>query len=225
MSNNDLEMEAGSDIIDDETKPSDPDLLQKLDAVKEGERLKDVAQIILEEHVRLIHEKVEMAFEERRQDEIDSRLLSMHAGLFEKATVYNNTVVTIGYAGFFAIWSFTSDAIPENDTNLIAALLGISLLTFVSWTLFASLLSAANVRRIAPVYLKEFSSRSERIAAIIEKERQGDVALMRVNAIWPYIFAISAISGFLAGILLIIHAIAKATSVDLKMLDAISVLF
>ncbi|MBV1903601.1 MAG: hypothetical protein KUG58_08205 [Marinosulfonomonas sp.] len=51
----------------------------------------------------------------------------------EQQKSYNAVVLAIGYAGFFALWAFLKDLLPDRATSLTAILVGFSLLVYVFW--------------------------------------------------------------------------------------------
>ncbi len=101
----------------------------------------------------------------RREDDIQNILTDFQTQAFDKSQSYNNIIVTLGYAGFFAIWNFTNDNLVEFDRALIALLLGFSLLVFITWTLRQSTLLVSTNKARAEILTREYDDRDELLAS------------------------------------------------------------
>ena len=124
---------------------------------------------------------------------------------FDKAANYNNFVLSLGYAGFFAIWTFVKDQIPDFDEVLSAFLLGLSLFIFIFWTLLNSIFLAFHVRRIAFVLARQYPTRLEKIEALKAAELESHAVTASIYKIWPFVFTLAAATGLLAGGLLFVQ--------------------
>ena len=123
--------------------------------------------------------------------------------MFDKAAAYNNLIVSLGYAGFLAIWIWARDSLHSTDSRIVAFLLGFSLLLFVAFNLLTSfVVSSRNI------VLAKILSRTAEPCEILE-----DIARFRVvdghrtlkyYAAWYWVFLLSATTGFLAGLLLLV---------------------
>ncbi len=144
-----------------------------------------------------------VAAEERLQESLEQRIVAMQSQMFDKAAAYNNIIVTLGYAGFFAIWTFTKDNLATWDTVLIAALLGTSLMLFIAWTLGISMVNARLVQRMGAVLNAEYESREDKVAAAIAFETKHQKKLLRVLSVWMPVFYMTVFTGFSAGLILL----------------------
>jgi hypothetical protein len=66
---------------------------------------------------------------------------------FDRASAYTNLIMLGGYAGAFAIWSFTREYLPKTATILVALLLGVSLCTFILFEVFKMFFSTKTFMR------------------------------------------------------------------------------
>ncbi len=143
------------------------------------------------------------AHEEDNQDKLEARLVALQSQLFDKAANYNNIVLTFGYAGFFAIWTFVKDAMHPWDMQLIAMLLGISLLVFISWTLKVALWNVKNNLKLSKVYQDEYEDLEQKLDAILRQEQEIAKRAIKLQRLWGIAFTVSATSGFAAGLSLL----------------------
>lgn len=72
---------------------------------------------------------------ESMQLEINRRIQILQAA-FDKSAAYANIIIIAGYAGVFAIWSFTKDFLPEITALWVALLVGFSMFVFCGWEVF-----------------------------------------------------------------------------------------
>lgn len=134
------------------------------------------------------------------------------ASLYEQARSYHNTVISIAYASFFAIWVFSRSYLPPKATVAIALLMGISIILYVFFEIlnmlflqFATVkaMKAARIPRVANTLEELFDdaaeqrTRAERNLHAIQKS---GLALLGA---WPFFFVPSVLTGFGAGLLLL----------------------
>jgi hypothetical protein len=155
-----------------------------------------------------------MAAEEKLQNEIEERLLSLHSQLFDKAASYNSAIITLGYAGFFAIWSFVSTSLNPWDSKVVATLLGFSLLLFIGWTLTVAYVSAKQTSKIAIKNNGVYADRDQKIAAILEQENINNRSFMRLQSWWASVFIATVSTGFAAGIILLVTLLLNILEID-----------
>ncbi len=155
----------------------------------------------------------EARFLEEREDDLQNRILEFQSKSFDKIQSYNNFIVTLGYAGFFAIWSFTNSSLAEVDRILIALLLGFSIIIFIYWTLTQSFRLTLMSREAARVLATDFNSRDEFQQAWREYELSLAKKVAENQKAYPAYFICSAGTGFLAGTYLLILLAAKVANI------------
>lgn len=52
---------------------------------------------------------------------------------FQKLEAYSKTIITLGYAGLFAIWAFVKDNLSDRAVLTTALLVGFSLIVYIAW--------------------------------------------------------------------------------------------
>ena len=82
-----------------------------------------------------------MSDDEQQTDDEDLKkfkdlLVEIHASQFSSGAAYTNLVSIGGYAGVFAIWNFVRPNLSAHAMVLVAALLAVSLMTFIFWNVF-----------------------------------------------------------------------------------------
>lgn len=143
------------------------------------------------------------AHEDDNQEKLEARLVALQSQLFDKAATYNNIVLSFGYAGFFAIWTLVKDEMHPWDMQLIAVLLGLSLLVFITWTMTVALWNVKNTVQLSKVYQEEYEDRDEKLEAILRQEQANAEKAIKLQRLWGITFTVSATCGFVAGILLL----------------------
>lgn len=122
--------------MDNETAKQFDATYKEMDALWEQLRLHSSA----DEHMRRAEEfraKAEEIGEKTNflRKELQSYLKQMH----EETSRYVNVVAVIGYAGYFATWSFTKDILGKGPTTFVALMGMISVGLFVLWEMWVIL--------------------------------------------------------------------------------------
>ncbi len=110
--------------------------------------------------------------------------------LFEREQRYANTIIVLGYGGFFALWVATHARMPIFWFAMCGGLMSISLLFFIGWELRKTLGMSVAMRRVA--------GKSDLV--VLQAVRD---AGRRINHHWSWVFGISAVAGLAAGGILI----------------------
>lgn len=147
--------------------------------------------------------------------------VSVQAALFDKASTYNNVVLTLGYAGFFAIWSMVSAHLEKTENAFIGASLGLSLLLFICWTLLNSFLFTLNIRHYALIAGTEFDTYEDELEAHKKAEDKVNRAVLRLQRFWPLVFALTVITGLAPGLVLLVELLYQIGGVDLGIVEKV----
>lgn len=138
-----------------------------------------------------------------KEDRLIQDAITIQSGLFDKSSSYNTVIMSLGYAGFFAIWSSINLNISTTQNAIIGFLLGSSLLIFIIWTMIVSAAITIMIRRRAVTLNKEYDSRQDLIDAHMEVDKNTDKISNRLQRYWPFAFIFSVITGLSAGIYLL----------------------
>jgi|ERR1700694_1637770 len=124
----------------------------------------------------------------------------------DKASNYSRLVMTLGYGGFFAIWSGTKQYLSPKYVVLSALFLMISALLFIAY----QVVEAACVSHLY-VGLVKVTNADEKAWA--EAARNYDKRSRRIGRIlagvWPPTFYVSAVTGF-AGVFILLWGFGRA---------------
>lgn len=150
----------------------------------------------------------------KEDDYIIEQQIKVNSAVFDKVAAYNNLVITIGYAGSFAIWNFVKDKMHTWDTLIIAFLLGISIFLFILWTLVNSFINTNKMRNISLVLTDETSSNSDKIYKLDQIRHSERVNYLKFMQAWFCVFLISAITGMTAGLMLLLLIFLNIFSID-----------
>ena len=144
--------------------------------------------------------------------EVTERLDTITAQLYQKAQTYNNAVVVIGYASFFAIWAFSRIYLPETTSIHVALAMGLSIFLFVifvvidmSYHTFVVMKANAKLRhKYEATTLEGLIAESKAHKAMTDDFSQ---SVMRGGLVmlvaWPFFFFPSLLSGVYAALLLL----------------------
>lgn len=161
----------------------------------------------------------EVTYQEQLHDKIDERMLANQSHLFDKGQAYINFVVTLGYAGFFAIWNFVRDLMPPWDMKVVAVLLGFSLIVFIAWTLASMIVIGSTTTALGNILRGSYDSRQGMLEAILEQEKRNQRVALKLQKFWLPTFLLSALTGFLAGILLLAVMLADVLGTPFSFYD------
>lgn len=134
--------------------------------------------------------------------------VAINAAAFEKTNAYVNIIIFAGYAGFFAIWSFTNEYLPEKATILTALLAGSSLFFFVFWEVFKTTMLSISIGKSHMIEFDELApdeyDRQVNLIALNNKKREKFI----IKA-WPYSSFLTVVPGLCGGALLAYNFFAK----------------
>lgn len=128
--------------------------------------------------------------------EVQKELLS-HA--FGQAQAYTNVVLGMGYAGFFAIWSFLKPELSKAEVLWSALLVSISLAAFILFEVFQSFLRSRSILGLSQTVADPSKFQAE-IEAFRKAERSRVIAQRYV---WAVAFLVSVTAGFGAVLILL----------------------
>lgn len=125
--------------------------------------------------------------------------------MLEASSSYNQIVVLAGYAGFFTIWSATADDLPRWLVLLSGALMGISLIVYVGWTVIGMILLRSQMQRLLDALNDGPDGYLERVQAA---EAKGAVASNKLMRWWKPVLWAAGVPAAVAAILLAVAAFA-----------------
>ena len=140
---------------------------------------------------------------------IYERRLRFTESSWDKASAYDNVITVAGFAAFFALWSGVADDVTPTARTATAALIGTSLLLYVSWTMLVMVTRHSYDRQFAA----SIGKTQEPIDAINEwdaVERKRIRALVMVQRFWLPVFGTSVITGVTGALLLIGSCLCRA---------------
>lgn len=159
---------------------------------------------IIENRRWLDFHEARISYEEQLHDKLDQRIMSNQSILYDKSQAYMNFVVTLGYAGFFAIWNLVRSLMHPWDMKLVAILLGSSLLIFIAWTLVAMVAGASSVSRVAKALRENSDNREEMLEAVQSADKENLKLGLRLQRFWLPTFLLTIATGFISGMLLLV---------------------
>jgi ABC-type multidrug transport system fused ATPase/permease subunit len=164
--------------------------------------------MFLDNHLAKVSEQ------ELYRDKILQKISDLQVSAYDRAQAYDNFIVTLGYAGAFAIWTLIKDLMSAWDMKLIALLLGVSLFFFITWTVAQMLFVMRNIAKGAKVVRGIFSDLDEHLEAINKREEESRRSALRFQRFWPYFFVPALVSGF--GAILILLSLLLADLLGVK---------
>ncbi|HEY8085003.1 MAG TPA: hypothetical protein VIE69_05310 [Methylophilaceae bacterium] len=122
-------------------------------------------------------------------------LLKATSLLYDKSASYTNLIMVAGYAAYFAMWSNTVSLISACLARVSAALMLISLITFIFWEVTKMILIALNNKNLAQVSLAPLSEFQSMLQAQQLKENR---LMARLAKAWPTVLFIAIPTAFIA---------------------------
>lgn len=141
-------------------------------------------------------------------DAIYERRLKMAEASWDKASAYDTAITVAGYAAFFALWSGVADDVTPIARTATAALIGVSLLLYIGWTMLVMLTRHSHDREFAATLGKS----QQPIDAINDWdsiERKRIRALIAVQRFWIPVFGTAVVTGVSGALLLIYSCLAR----------------
>ena len=127
------------------------------------------------------------------------------AHAFSQAHAYTNLVLSAGYAGFFAIWSFLTPELTKAEVFWSALLVSISLSVFILWEVYQSYYRSRSMLSLAKTV--EHPSRFEE--ALEEHRRSERTRIVNLKNWWVASLVLSVVPAF-AGVLILLWAFVRS---------------
>lgn len=194
------------------------DYLERLGVFKLARDIEDekFARRIVEGKAAIDYWSIQSAIGQERSEKALEWSISHQAALYDKAATYNNITITLGYAGFFTIWSRVADQLGPTENAFVGLTLGVSLLLFIGWTLAGSVLLTMNFRRYAIIVNQEFDSFDDELDAHKQAEDKVKRAALRMQRFWPFTFGATVIFALLPALLLLSELLLQVAGVDIS---------
>jgi len=117
---------------------------------------------------------------------------------YNQLMAYTNLIIGAGYAGFFATWAFTRKLLPDQLVLWSALLISISLISFVGFEVYKTFYMSRDSLELG----EAVSNPTQFEELILQHNRKHQDRMIKFGIIWTRTFAISVVSGFAAGGLL-----------------------
>jgi hypothetical protein len=140
---------------------------------------------------------------------IYERRLRLIESSWDKASAYDNAITVAGYAAFFALWSGVADDVAPPARTLTAALMGVSLLLYISWTILVMVTRHAHDRAFAAT-INRTQAPIDAINEWDAIERKRTQALVTVQRFWLPVFGTSLLTGVGGALVLIWSCFSRA---------------
>lgn len=136
-----------------------------------------------------------------------SEFIQAQEQTFQKLEAYSKTIITLGYAGLFAIWAFVKDHLSPRAMLTTAVLVGFSLLIYIAWEV-----ALINRSRIQLRFNRAINDHpDDQAKAINEYVARTRADLVRGAPIWMLIQILTVGPGFAGALLLIYNVFAGLT--------------
>ena len=141
------------------------------------------------------------------EEEIRDRLVKLQSEIFSGATAYDNGVILAGYVAFFALWAGTVKDVSHLCRLLSVALMGGSLLCYVTWHVVQMLTRQRFEWKMSAVF--KFAGDPVRFnREWMKTAQEQEIATVRLMRFWPWLFIPALTLGFMAGGVLTYNALA-----------------
>jgi len=135
-------------------------------------------------------------------DRAAERIVEINSRIHESSALYMNLVMLAGYAGAFAIWSYTREQLPPRASIGVALCLTISLTSFVLFEIYKMVRMSRSIIEFRDLLGQNLSARDFLAKANkIEAERHTTFRKVLLNA-WRFSFLLSVLTGLSAVVIL-----------------------
>lgn len=191
------------------------------------EKIQDERMLIQYLEFRDAQERIaaEVQVELALQETFEQRINALYSAQFEKANSYNSVVITLGFAGLFAIWNEMSPDLHRWDSALIAVWLGASLLVYVFWVMVGMYLQAKQNAAIGRVVQQPFDTAAERQEAFERATASTQKAAVIMQGVWRWVFFTAASLGFGGGLILVSLAFLRVLGSDFAYYDLFACIY
>ncbi|MDP1700836.1 MAG: hypothetical protein Q8L53_07760 [Aestuariivirga sp.] len=139
----------------------------------------------------------------KQANEIKDILLETQTAAFGHAQTYTTVVIFGGYAGLFGIWSFTRESLSEGTNVWVGLLIGISMLTFVSFEIFKMIVHTREHIKVRNLLLAQLTP-AQFLSKHASLVKENNLTIQRVVIpVWVAALIISAGTGVGAAIILL----------------------
>mgnify|MGYP001477421189 CR=1 FL=1 len=124
---------------------------------------------------------------------------------YEQAKSYSNIIMMGGYAGIFAIWSFTKNDLEQWQSMTVGLLAILSVFSFVLFEIYGLWL-----RSTQTFALLDQLSKAEKLNKFPDNYAKEEMRRIETMAkVWPYFFFFTLGTGVLAGLFLLWAFVSK----------------
>ncbi|MGA2492169.1 MAG: hypothetical protein ABSF67_04380 [Roseiarcus sp.] len=121
--------------------------------------------------------------------------------VFERGQAFSNAMILAGYAGIFGLWSLSKDTLTNNTIDTVAVLVGLSIVIYVTWELYAMILRANSHFRFQKLIGKQ---PAEFFKLAIDYDSEQQLIGARVAVHWRFAVIPSIILAY-AGALILLY--------------------
>ena len=127
---------------------------------------------------------------------------------FQKLEAYSKTIITLGYAGLFAIWAFVKDHLSHRAVLTTALLVGFSLIVYIAWEVMQMINRTALQLRFNRAINDQPVDQAKAISDYLAQTR---AEAARGARSWRVILILTVVPGFVGAGLLIWNVFADLT--------------
>jgi hypothetical protein len=130
---------------------------------------------------------------------------------FQKLEAYSKTIITLGYAGLFAIWAFVKDHLSHRAVLTTALLVGSSLIVYIAW----EVMQMINLTTLQLRFNRAINDQpADQAKAISDYLAQTRAEAARGARSWRVILILTVVPGFVGSGLLIWNVFAGLTGLS-----------
>lgn len=151
---------------------------------------------IVEEHIIRMQLFGEIVAEEKRQGEIDGRMIEVNTAALDRASNFNGVVAAVVYASSIAIVTSDKFHMPSPFRDMALVFLILSLMLFVIVISTDAYLNSMLTKDLAASIRKPVRSQAERLENINSSASRSKDRNIRFAAFMPVIYVASLVFGF-----------------------------
>jgi len=126
--------------------------------------------------------------------------------IYDRGQTFSNAIMFAGYAGVFALWSFTRQQLTETSVSIVALLVGISLFVYISWELYTMIIRALAAHRFVKLVNK---APTEFFDLFAKNEKLDQAIVANTSRMWKAVVLVCGLGAYGGGIILLYNVFAN----------------
>jgi hypothetical protein len=157
------------------------------------------------DNMNAIRRELQALAEKQATAETEERkevMISIASVQYDKAAIYTNIVLGIGYVAFFTVWSGMRDALGPTQRLWSALLMLISVTVFVLWETAKMIYASRDTKEFANALELQGNAFEDALARATRSQKKRS---LRLGRLWHGVLGVTILTGLPAMVILIVE--------------------